>query len=57
MAYSCSEDAFHSLPDFLDGKMPGRPFDEKLQRELYSVIVKNSDGTCGEKIYRFVAED
>ena len=55
MAYSCSEDAFHSLPDFLDGKMPGRPFDEKLQRELYSVIVKNSDGTCGEKIYRVAA--
>lgn len=57
MAYSCCEDAFNSLTDLLDGNITGKPFDKARQMEAYGAIMKNSDGTCGEKIYRFVAGD
>ena len=56
MAYSCCEDAFNSLPDLLDGNITGKPFDKARQMEAYGAVVKNNDGTCGEKIYRFAAE-
>ncbi len=57
MTYSCNEDAFHSLSDFLSGKTPGKLFSQELQREAYRTIVENNDGTCGEKIYRFAATE
>ena len=57
MAYSCSEDAFNSLPDLLDGNITGKPFDRERQMEAYGAIVRNNDGTCGKKIYWFAAEN
>ena len=57
MAYSCGEDTFNSLPDLLDGNITGKPFDRMRQMEAYGAIVKNNDGTCGEKVYQFAAEN
>ena len=56
MQYCCLENAFNSLPDFLDGNITGHAFDRQSQLDAYSLIAANHDGTSGEKIYGFVKE-
>ncbi|MCH5342801.1 MAG: hypothetical protein J1E64_02090 [Acetatifactor sp.] len=56
LQYACMENAFNSLTDFLDGNITGAPFDKERQLLAYGSIAANYDGTCGEKIHRFVRE-
>ena len=56
MQYCCLENAFNSLPDFLDGNITGHAFDRQSQLDAYSLIAANHDGTSGEKIYGFMKE-
>lgn len=51
---SCEEDAFHTLSDFLQGTLPGKPYDLERARHEFAQIAVNSDGTCGEKVYAFI---
>lgn len=55
--YSCMENAFNSLLDFLEGQITGHSFDRNEQKRAYQEIAANSaDGTCGEKVYQFIKE-
>ncbi len=56
MQYACSENAFNSLPDFLEGNLAGDQFDRERQLRAYRRLSANSDGTSGEKIHHFVKE-
>lgn len=49
--YCCFENAFNSIPNFLDGIIIGNAFDQKLQIDSYREISENSDGNCGENIH------
>ncbi len=51
--YGCMEDAFNTLPDFIDGKITGSPHDKARQIRAFEAIAANPDGTAGEKIYQF----
>lgn len=53
--YSCMEDAFNSLTDLLDNRIKGKPFNRDEQVQAYKEIAANNDGTCGEKIHRFIS--
>ncbi len=57
LQYACSENAFYSLEDFLDGKEIGAPFDKERQMRAFGEIAANHDGTCGEKIYEFMRKE
>lgn len=50
----CQENAFNSLPNFLDGNITGNPFDKERAIHAYEKITANIDGTSGIKIYDFV---
>jgi len=52
--YGCYEDAFHTLPAFLDGTLPGSPFDSVKSIQDYQEIIENADGTCGQKTHEAV---
>ena len=54
LLYCGREDAFHSLTDFLEQRIMGKPYDREKQIEAYQEIATNNDGTCGEEIYQFV---
>ncbi len=54
LLYACQENAWNSLPDFLDGDITGAPFDKERQLEAYRKLTANSDGTSGVKIHRFI---
>ena len=56
LQYCCLENAFNSLPDFLDGNITGHAFDRQSHLDAYGSIAANHDGTSGEKIYEFVKE-
>lgn len=56
MQYACVENAFNSLADLLDGNISGQPFDRDRQLRAYGKIAANNDGTCGEKVHRFVCD-
>lgn len=56
MQYGCTENAFHTLRDFLDGSLPGMPFDRKKQLAEFSKINASVDGCCGERVYAFIKE-
>lgn len=56
LQYGCLENAFNSLEDFLDGNLCGSPFDRERQIRAYEDIAANPDGTCGEKIHRYMME-
>lgn len=55
-AYGCSEDAFNSLKDFVDGNISGKEFDRECQMEAYAKIAANNDGTAGVKIYEYIRD-
>lgn len=54
LQYACEENAFNSLPGLLDGKVIGNEFKKEKQIKDFGKIAANSDGTCGEKVHRFV---
>lgn len=54
--YACLENAFNSLPDFLNGNVTGNGFDKERQLTAYHQVSANTDGTCGEKIHQFVRQ-
>lgn len=54
LQYACLENAFNSLPDFLDGDITGQDFDRERQLAAYRQLSANSDGSSGEKIHRFI---
>lgn len=56
LQYACEENAFNSLEDFLDGNISGAAFDRERQLRDYRKIAANNDGTCGEKVHRFVKD-
>jgi len=51
---SCEEDAFHTLTNFLQEKLPGKPFNPERAAREFAQIAANSDGSCGEKVYTFI---
>lgn len=56
MQYCLNENAFNSLKDLLDGSITGNQFDKERQIRAFSQININTNGTCGENVYRFVRE-
>lgn len=54
LQYACKENAFHSLEDFLDGRITQNGFDSERQIRAFGQIAANYDGTCGEAVYHFV---
>lgn len=52
LQYACQENAFNTLPDFLNGSITGNVFDRDRQIRAYGEIAANHDGTCGEKVYQ-----
>lgn len=53
LPYACHENAFNSLPVFLENKIFGRQFDRNRAIKAYGEIAANIDGTSGAKIYQF----
>ncbi len=56
LRYAGLENAFNSLPNFLDGNISGNLFDRERQIRAYGEIAANYDGTSGEKIHSFMRE-
>lgn len=54
LQYVCLENSFNTLTDFLDDNITGGAFDRDRQIRAYGEIAVNHDGTCGEKVYKFV---
>ena len=54
--YGCMENPFNSLKDFIDENITGNKFDKQKQLELYSDVVANIDGTCGQKTHEFIVK-
>lgn len=54
MQYCLNENAFNSLRDFLDSNITGEPFDRKRQIQAFSKINADTEGICGQNVYRFV---
>ncbi len=56
LQYACMENVFNSLPNFLDGKIVGAPFERDKQLAAYKEISTNLNGTCGESIHRYITK-
>lgn len=56
LRYGCMENALHTLPELLDGALPGDAHDKERQIRDYCEVAANPDGTAGEKIYEFVIQ-
>lgn len=54
MQYCCKESALYSLADYLDYIVVGKPFQKEVQLQIYGKVMANCDGTCGERIHRFI---
>lgn len=54
LQYACDENAFNTLPDFLDGTITGHAFNRVDQVRAFEKNAANNDGTCGEKIHQYV---
>ncbi len=55
LQYGCEENALHTLPELLDGRLPGKPYDADAERAAYDESAANV-GTCGEKIYAWLRQ-
>ena len=55
LQYGCEENALHTLPELLDGRLPGKPYDANAERAAYGESAANV-GTCGEKIYAWLRQ-
>ena len=54
LRYCMMENVFNSLSDFLEDKTIGERFDREEQIRAYNEIASNNDGTCGEKVNKFI---
>jgi len=54
LPYCCVEDAFNPLSAFLSGKLCGNPYSREEQLASWSESAASLDGTCGEKVHRFM---
>lgn len=54
LRYCMMENVFNSLSDFIEGKTIGAKFDREEQIKAYNEIASNNDGTCGEKVNKFI---
>ncbi len=50
LQYGCEENALQTLPDLLDGSLPGAPCDADAERAAFARSTVNV-GSCGEKVY------
>ncbi len=51
-----AENVFNSLSDFIEGKTLGAKFDRDAQIKAFNEIASNNDGTCGEKVHKFIRQ-
>lgn len=56
LSYSCAENYFNTLDQFIGGSVTGQPFDRERQLRAYRKISGNTDGTCGIHIHRCIVE-
>lgn len=56
LQYCCEEGVFNTLSDFVKGKIMGNTFNKEKQIAAYTEIAANNDGTCGEKVHKFIKE-
>ncbi len=56
MQYCLNENAFNSLKDLLDDNITGNQFNRDRQLRSFSKVNANTNGVCGENVYRFVRE-
>lgn len=54
--YVAYEGVFHSLSDFLEGRIRGNPFDRERALGAFRRIAANNDGTSGEKAFGFIRD-
>ncbi|MEK3682266.1 hypothetical protein [Paenibacillus sp. FSL R10-2736] len=54
LQYCCEESAFNTLSDFLEENITGNAFNKENQITAYGEIAANNDGTCGEKVHKFI---
>ena len=54
--YGCSEGVLQTLPDLIEGNLPGKSFDKDTQLKAYEKINASMDGKSGERIYQFVKQ-
>ena len=52
LQYCCCEDVFNSLQNLLDGTIKGSQHNVKEQIEAFQSINADTEGTCGEKVYK-----
>ena len=52
--YICEETALNSLEDLLNETIKGNPHNKEKQVTAYGKVAANNDGTCGEKIHKFI---
>ncbi len=52
--YVAFEGVFHSLPDFLEGRIRGNAFDRECAMQSFRKVAANPDGTCGEKTFDYI---
>lgn len=52
--YACEENAINSLEDLINGTLKGKPHSKEEQIAAYGKVAANNDGTCGEKIHKFI---
>lgn len=56
LQYCCEESAFNTLSDFLEGKITGNAFSKEEQIAAYGENAANHDGTCGNRVHKFIIE-
>lgn len=54
LQYVGSENAFNTLPQFLDGTLQGQAHDSERQKRAFAKVAANGDGTAGDKIYQYI---
>lgn len=52
--YACEENVINSLEDLIHGTIKGKAHSKEAQIAAYGKIAANNDGTCGEKIHKFI---
>lgn len=56
LKYACFESIFNPLDRFLGDVTMGNSFERDRQLSAFGEITENIDGSCGRKVYRYIAE-
>lgn len=54
--YASEENIYWTLEEFLNDAVVGEYKNKKIQKTAYTEVIKNMDGTCGEKIHHCIKE-